>query len=404
MSMASAGWYPNGDQWESYWDGERWLDMHRPIAPPPTFVAPDPVSSVSQQAPPIPEGPLLPFAVSGVIVDLRPEGLYLEGTSWLGRGAVGDKPRVVLWDDISTLERTSVGIKLREGRKVIQISVPSKMQDQAGKVVEEIARQFTVATGRTLTTAKVTRAEKLTAVGDVYGRALVRRIDEISEVLSAADHAREVALSHDLIVWAKSQKVKSGVEFAAAKLQELRVARGAHIPQQVGVVVGAAFGPNIVVFDDRVHMGRVAYPIDVLTEAQVYVDGQVQVTTRPSMTAAAFGSILPGTALIPAMAFGKKEKTDTRVAEFHIGSRGWVLKTRIPIGALSDARATAQRVNAIAAGIQRVRPAEADPVPEAPAASAPDITSQIERIVELERAGAITPEQAAAMKAQIIGL
>ncbi|WP_223624031.1 hypothetical protein [Microbacterium sp. EST19A] len=339
-----------------------------------------------------------------MIVDLRPEGLYLEGTSWLGRGAVGDKPRVVLWDDISTLERTSVGIKLREGRKVIQISVPSKMQDQAGKVVEEIARQFTVATGRTLTTAKVTRAEKLTAVGDVYGRALVRRIDEISEVLSAADHAREVALSHDLIVWAKSQKVKSGVEFAAAKLQELRVARGAHIPQQVGVVVGAAFGPNIVVFDDRVHMGRVAYPIDVLTEAQVYVDGQVQVTTRPSMTAAAFGSILPGTALIPAMAFGKKEKTDTRVAEFHIGSRGWVLKTRIPIGALSDARATAQRVNAIAAGIQRVRPAEADPVPEAPAASAPDITSQIERIVELERAGAITPEQAAAMKAQIIGL
>lgn len=33
-----AGWYPNGDDWETYWDGTSWTDQHRskgPQAPPP---------------------------------------------------------------------------------------------------------------------------------------------------------------------------------------------------------------------------------------------------------------------------------------------------------------------------------------------------------------------------------
>lgn len=28
-----AGWYPNGDQWETYWDGTAWTDQHRPVQP-----------------------------------------------------------------------------------------------------------------------------------------------------------------------------------------------------------------------------------------------------------------------------------------------------------------------------------------------------------------------------------
>lgn len=31
MSMgAPAGWYANGDEWETYWDGSGWTDQHRP--------------------------------------------------------------------------------------------------------------------------------------------------------------------------------------------------------------------------------------------------------------------------------------------------------------------------------------------------------------------------------------
>jgi hypothetical protein len=177
---------------------------------------------------------------------------------------------------------------------------------------------------------------------------------------------------------------------------------GAHVPEQLGVVVAEGFGRKIVVFDDRVHMGAAAHAIDKFTEAQVYLDGQVQITTRPSMTAAAFGSVLPGSALIPAMAFGKKEKTDTRVAEFQIGSRDWSLRTKTPVGGLSTARSIAQRVNAIASGL--ADEAATRQAPQARLEEDADFTRQIERIVELERSGAISSEQAALMKARVIGI
>jgi len=25
-----AGWYPNGEEWETYWDGNAWTDQNRP--------------------------------------------------------------------------------------------------------------------------------------------------------------------------------------------------------------------------------------------------------------------------------------------------------------------------------------------------------------------------------------
>ncbi len=33
MSSIAPGWYPNGEQWETYWDGTQWTDQHRPVAP-----------------------------------------------------------------------------------------------------------------------------------------------------------------------------------------------------------------------------------------------------------------------------------------------------------------------------------------------------------------------------------
>jgi len=28
------GWYPNGEHWETYWNGQRWTDLHRPVGRP----------------------------------------------------------------------------------------------------------------------------------------------------------------------------------------------------------------------------------------------------------------------------------------------------------------------------------------------------------------------------------
>lgn len=404
MSGAAAGWYANGTDWETYWDGTQWLDQHRPIAVQSgTDAAPvDSMSSDLVEAHAEPEPDLLPFAASGVIIDLRPEGVHLEGTTWLGRGLVGDKPRVVPWDDISTLEAVSTGIRLREGRKAMLIGVPSKMAAQSPRVVERLAQAFEAATGRDLTTGKTTRAEKNAAVEDVFRRALARKVEAIGAVIESGDQRAEVALSHELLVWSKAQKIKGGVELAARRLDEQRRSLGAHVPVVVGIVPSTDFSPKLTVFDDRVHRGAHAHPIDASTQAQVFLDGQVQVTTRPSMTAGLIGSVLPGTALLPAMAFGKKEKTDTRQAEFHVGSRDWIISMRIPVQAVGAARSIAQRINAIADGIERDSRTSA-PVASA-ASSDADLAGQIERIVELERSGAITAEQAAAMKARVIGL
>lgn len=356
---------------------------------------------------PQPEAALFPFAASGVIIDIRPEGIHLEGTTWLGRGLVGDKPRVVPWDDLSTLEVLTTGIRIREGRKAMLIGVPSKLTAQSPLVVERLAREFETATGRTLSTGKVTRAEKTAAVEDVFRRALSRRVETIGTVIESGDRSAEVAMSHALLVWSKSQKIKGGVELATSQLNELRRSMGAHVPTMVGIVVSANFSPKLTVFDDRVHRGAEARPIDAFTQAQVFLDGQVQVTSRPSMTAGLIGSVLPGTALLPALAFGKKEKTDTRQAEFHVGSREWTFSMNIPVQSVGSARSIAQRINAIADGMERdARSSQVSSSP--PATPSPsddaDLTSQIERIVALERSGAITAEQATAMKARVIGL
>lgn len=418
MGGAAAGWYANGPAWETYWDGTQWLDQHRqvaspdkidtgPIHQPTTTTATTQSMEALVEPQPQPEAELFPFAASGVIIDIRPEGIHLEGTTWLGRGLVGDKPRVVPWDDISTLEVVTTGIRIREGRKAMLIGVPSKLTAQSSLVVERLAREFETATGRTLSTGKVTRAEKTAAVEDVFRRALSRKVEAIGTVIESGDHSAEVAMSHALLVWSKAQKIKGGVELATSELDKLRRSLGAHVPTVVGIVVSANFSPNLTVFDDRVHRGAEARPIDAFTQAQVFLDGQVQVTSRPSMTAGFIGSVLPGTALLPALAFGKKEKTDTRQAEFHVGSRDWTFSMSIPVQSVGSARSIAQRINAIADGMER--DARSSQISSSPAVTPSmsddaDLTSQIERIVALERSGAITAEQATAMKARIIGL
>ena len=437
---AAPGWYPNGDKWETYWDGTQWLDTHRPVeaatnapeASVPETLAPHtallPAASgahlimqTSSAAVPSPAtmASVLPRATKDVAVDIRPEGVFIDPISWLAKGSLGQQQRIIRWDDISTIEGVSGGFKIREGRKVLRIDLAPIAPAHVEAIIAEISRRCVEATGRALTLAKITRSEKKAAIEGTFARGLDRKMMELSSHIAHGTHHDEVAASHALLLWAKAQKVKGGSDLAAVRLNELRSRMGAHIPALVGAIIGLGFHPSIQVFDDRVIMGRDARPIDAFTQAQVYVDGQVQVTMRPSMTAAAFGSILPGSALIPAMTFGKKERTDTRVAEFHIGSRDWVFKTRIFPSSISDPRAVAQRVNAIADGLEKtgsaqatVAPMMATPVPVPTMLSLPesalerggDLTSQVERIVELERSGAITSEQATAMKARIIGV
>lgn len=95
LMSTPAGWYPNGDQWETYWDGSGWTDQHRPVAPVgmPAPPAP-PATQVAVQEPAAAysdDGALLRFKshINGKNADVA---IYPDRVEWvIARGVSGAK-------------------------------------------------------------------------------------------------------------------------------------------------------------------------------------------------------------------------------------------------------------------------------------------------------------------------
>lgn len=155
----------------------------------------------------------------------------------------------------------------------------------------------------------------------------------------------------------------------------------------------------IRVYEDRVVQAGSTRRIDEFTQAQIFLDGQKVITTRPSLTMMALASPLPGSALIPGLARPKVEKHDQRVAEFHVAGPEWTMAVAVSPDQVGTYRQAAARINAIA---DRIAGQKVAATPATGNPTATDIVSQIERIVQLQSSGAITAEQAEALKAQVI--
>ena len=95
MSQNPEGWYPNGDEWETYWDGAAWTDQHRrtvhrgqpaPPAPPTTTAVAEPATASFTN-----DGALLKFKshIDGKNADVA---IYPDRIEWhLARGVSGGK-------------------------------------------------------------------------------------------------------------------------------------------------------------------------------------------------------------------------------------------------------------------------------------------------------------------------
>ena len=90
-----AGWYPNGDQWETYWDGSAWTDQHRPVAPavPPPPPAPPTVTVAQEESTATftDSGALMAFKshIDGKNADVA---IYPDRVEWkMARGVSGGK-------------------------------------------------------------------------------------------------------------------------------------------------------------------------------------------------------------------------------------------------------------------------------------------------------------------------
>jgi hypothetical protein len=163
---------------------------------------------------------------------------------------------------------------------------------------------------------------------------------------------------------------------------------------------------RLIVRSDRVVTPNGGYPIDAYTSAQVYLDGQELITQRPTLARMALLSPLPGSAIIPGMALQKKEKHDTRQGEFQVGGRGWAVRVMVHPDRLSVPRQMAEQINrhaSAAADALPVAPLAEPALKEASASGETDVLSQLERLHSLIASGAITQDEATALKRTILG-
>lgn len=387
MTNAPPGWYANGVDLESWWDGERWHDVHRPVN---STVSPTPVA---EYAPPNASqlsnsGVPALLLGDGINLERGSSGLKLVGVSRLGRYTIGGEQKHIPYEDLLTVELVSSGIRLRAGKHPVTVPIGRSNREAARRFVEALLEQHRTTTSQTIGSGeRLSRAAKAALIETGVQRAFEARIPNLREVIRSGDIEAEGRQTIELKRWAREQGMRSWeehVDQAAAKMRE-------ELDLNPLVLIGRL--GSIRVYEDRLVDGGEAHPIDAFTEAQVYLDGQIQVTTRPSMGAALVTSILPGTALIGAMAFGKEKRHDSRVASFQVGSTNWTWSGSVPPQTISYPRALAQRINAIASALQDAAVARPP---------APDQLTQLERIAALEQSGALSAEQAIAMRSKVI--
>lgn len=168
-------------------------------------------------------------------------------------------------------------------------------------------------------------------------------------------------------------------------------------------------GKPIHIFSDRIIQDGTAYPLDGTVQAQVYLDGQIQITQRPTLTRMALLSPLPGSAILGGLALQKKTRNDDRTAHFQVAGTDWSLIVPIDPDRVSGPRALAVQVNALseqaaqkAAAATASAAAHVSNPPVAAPPAQPDVMDQLERLHALLQAGGISAEEAAVLRDRLL--
>jgi hypothetical protein len=299
----------------------------------------------------------------------------------------------------------------------------AKEQKVADKATEDEA---TKAVLEAFTTGSLVSYRELAGLVPVKSAPYVRVDDRLRE---AAEHAaegrveaeeREIALALSIAKSEGGRTVRGATELRirreeGAGLLRVGSERIGQIDAEDGFSQTARKGSmfkvvtgekRLIVRSDRVVTPNGGYPIDAYTSAQVYLDGQELITQRPTLTRMALLSPLPGSAIIPGMALQKKEKHDTRQGEFQVGGRGWAVRVVVHPDRLSVPRQMAEQINrhaSAAADALPVAPLAEPALTEVSASSETDVLSQLERLHSLIASGAITQDEATALKRTILG-
>jgi hypothetical protein len=143
-------------------------------------------------------------------------------------------------------------------------------------------------------------------------------------------------------------------------------------------------------------------PVDAYVRASMQTAGAI--SKRPTLTRMAIGSMLPGTALIPGLAFQKK--TDSRELYFVIEHPEWSKIVQLQPDAHGAARQLVVSVNQASARVafesQKRREEEAASPSAPPAPPALDYLDELKRLGELRDAGVLTEAEFTEQKARIL--
>ena len=201
-----------------------------------------------------------------------------------------------------------------------------------------------------------------------------------------------------------ARRVADGKLRRGSKLIEL-IKRDFQLSPGAGVAAIWKFDkPDLELRTDRVIYGDQAYKLDGRVSVSVEVDGELITSSRPTLTRMAAGSILPGTALIPGLAFQKTTTTDTREGQLMIVHPDWSLALFVAPEYVSSVRPAMARLGTVVREMER---AENDPTgsvdERAPASDMETKLANLERVAALHAAGSLTDDQAAQMRSQILG-
>lgn len=156
---------------------------------------------------------------------------------------------------------------------------------------------------------------------------------------------------------------------------------------RTGKMLGNRKGDPNQIYEDRAIQNGSAHAFDEHTTAQVYLDGQIQVTNTAYLLHV------------------EKERTDLRQADFQIGGHNWSMKVPISPNDVPSARVLAERVNRMVKANPLKRAVVASPTPSAAATSSPvkpDMLAQLERLGALREAGTLSEEEFQALKTRLI--
>lgn len=252
---------------------------------------------------------------------------------------------------------------------------------------------------------KLSQAVELASAGDLAGQ--LRLVNEVVDLSAKFGGPKQVETAMASI----AKLLESGHLLPPGK--RIGEVQAETYMQQVGRLNSgdkglAAFSiakktSNVQVFEDRVVQGDIQHAIDGSTWAQVFLDGEQQITQRPTLSRMLLLSPLPGSALLAGLALPKGKTNDNRTAEFQVGGIDWSFSVRIAPNDLSGPRSIAEQINKLADRKSAAGPngtsATAEP---ANSSSGSDILAALERLASLRSSGALSDDEFAKLKSQLM--